>query len=226
VSDTYEWAFLREWKAISDEAQAMMKENEEKHGVALPFAIGDYSLEKMREREQERAERILRAALHEFAHSSAMPAKAFHRLTGLTGRIYGPMCLYMLDHNNALAPEAYADVVSYTWGLAEFPGLAMSRPDWRRLWAKSGFVIDGKPADRPAEPMLLWRGATRGHKGGMAWTDDRKRAEWFVQARFRKGHLWEALVPPERLLAFIHNEGRGESEWIVDTRGVTILQVE
>lgn len=215
-----ECAFDREWEAITAEYRERAAETKERLGVAVAYPEDGF--EQAAARESARADRLMMAAAREFANREEMRASEFERLVGMTGRVYGPRVLHLLDQFAALRPKAYARVVPYAWSLAEFPGLTMPRADWRALWKKAGFVIDGKSAQRPAEPIRLWRGATRAHKGGMAWTEDRAGAQWFVDHRHRQGFLWTAVVPPQNLLVRIHETGRHESEWIVDTRGVEI----
>jgi hypothetical protein len=192
---------------------------------ANPGAHIGQTLVEMKEGEQRRADRLIRAAMREFGGNDPdlrMDADTFGTLVAYTGRIYGPQSLYRLDHYNAIQPKAYAEIVSQVWSMAEFPSHSMSRADWRRMWRKAGFTMDGTPADRPTEPVRVWRAATPRFKGSFAWTDDKERALWFLRHRRAGGRLYTALVPPGRLLARIHESGRRESEWIVDTRGVAI----
>lgn len=190
-----------------------------------PTAHVGQTLEEMKQGEMARADRLVRAAAIEFAGNDPdlrMDADTFGTLLAYLGRVYGPHALYRLDRLDAIQPDAYAESVSRVWSLAEYPGHALYRQDWRRLWRKAGFTMDGVPAERPTGPVRVWRAATPRHKGSFAWTDDRERALWFLRHRREGGRLYTALVPPERLLARIHESGRRESEWIVDTRGVTI----
>jgi len=189
-------------------------------------AVQDWmSLEAMRDRDSAKADALIQVAVDDFAGSHAMTASNVHHLVGYTGRVYGPRALYVLDLFGAISPDAYAEVVPHVWGIAEFPGAALARADWRRLFGKAGFTVEGVPADRPTEPVRLWRGAWRRDKGGLSWTTTRSRAEWFVKARSGDQRLWTTLAPPGALLCYQHEAGRGEDEWIVDTRGLTIEEV-
>jgi hypothetical protein len=194
--------------------------------LAKEFPNGFGGLDETKERESEHATRLISAVVDEFSGKESFPFGEFVHLTTLTGRIYGPRAAYILDRMRCLVPEDYAELVSYTWSIAEFPGLSLSKRHWLGLWRKAGFTMDGKPAERPTEPMLLWRAAHPTYKRGFAWTDSRKVAEWFLQARYGRNHrLYEVVAPPDRLLAYIHDSGRGESEWIIDARALPLIEV-
>ena len=63
----------------------------------------------------------------------------------------------------------------------------------------------------------------------MAWTDDRATAEWFARAGIRgreASQVWTADVAPDRLLAWIHEGGRRESEYVINTRGLRVVPFE
>jgi hypothetical protein len=219
-TDEQQHGFEIEFQKIADEHNALSAANA--HGLAYP---GE-TLQEMGQRASDRADRLINAALTEFARTRSMSADTMLDLLGYVGRVYGPRALFMCDYFKALAPDAYAEAVPTVWSLAEYPGRAMSRQDWRKLWAKAGFTVDHVPADRPTNAVRVWRSSWAKDKGNMSWTDDRERAEWFLKTRFGKMRLYTVLAPPANLLARIHEAGRGESEWIVDTRGLKIEIVE
>lgn len=192
------------------------------------FPNGFGGLEEGKQREAEHANTLIGAAVAEFMGSKAMTEKMVSRMLVYAGRIYGPRIMFGLDHYDCVEPEAYAELVPYVWGLAEYPGLSLNKTDWMRLWRKAGYTDDGRPAERPQGTLRLWRAAHPRYKRGFAWTSERKVAEWFLQSRYDpKGvhRLYEAVVPCERLLARIHEEGRGEHEYIVDMRAIPITVV-
>lgn len=113
----------------------------------------------------------------------------------------------------------YAGAAWFRWGDCH-----LGREEWRELFEFAGYCEDDEPADRPAEPLTLWRGATPEHRANWSWTDSRDAAlmfasGWMVQEEL--GLLWRAAVEPDRLLAKM-TAARGFSEYVVDTDGLTI----
>lgn len=106
------------------------------------------------------------------------------------------------------------------------PGASRNRADWLRHFREVGYQENGMPALPPAAPLVLWRGATPEHRGGMSWTSSRDAAlqfasGWMVQREI--GLVWRAVVTPDRLLARIDNrEKRPCTEYVVDTDGLAI----
>jgi hypothetical protein len=138
--------------------------------------------------------------------------RVVHRL----GRVWGPYVLDVLNTARALTPEV-ARLAGPIWGMAEYPegSGGMPRATWFQVFALAGYTIDGEPAERPGGPVKLFRGAPRSRRFRMAWTDDLATAERFAHGGLRgrePGRLWAADVAPDRLLARIHEDGRGESE--------------
>ena len=142
------------------------------------------------------------------------------------GRNYYPALLCDLWGEGLLEPAVAAVVVPSAWSAVEWPNRAMTKDVWSLLFALAGYTVDGVPAERPEATMRLWRGALPGHRSGWSWTDDQQLAQWFA-ARIHnggQGRVWTAEVEPERLLARLGEVvGRpGESEYVVDARGLTI----
>lgn len=181
---------------------------------------------EQKERESDHCDALIKAAIQEFSQSEGMTFDIVSRMTTYAGRIYGPRILWYMDHFKCIDAGAYPRLVSYVWGLAEFPGLSLSKSQWMRLWRRAGFTIDGVPAERPTEPITLYRGSRASHKRGFAWTDDIKVGRWFVTSRYGNNHLYKVVCPPDRLLARIHEEGRGESEWIIDAKALPIVELD
>lgn len=137
--------------------------------------------------------------------------------------ILWPKLLYLAHCHDVLKnDDEYREALADTWTAAEWPEQYMDTDLWVDYFTDAGFITDeGQPAERPDQPMVLWRGATVDRKFGMAWTDQPHTANWFAK-RFA-GSLGEkdqpvkvfrCVVPPDVLLA--HFEGRGEHEWVVD----------
>jgi hypothetical protein len=103
------------------------------------------------------------------------------------------------------------------WSGAEWPLACLCADDWREMWHEVGFVSDtGKRP--PAEPLVVYRGATPDSARGWSWTADLQKARWFAgrQVLFqRDGRVYVTAVDPSAVLALIDG-GRGEAEVVVD----------
>jgi hypothetical protein len=161
-----------------------------------------------------------------------------------TGHVGDPMHAFWdlkwLSHNRDLAHFAatiiLADVLDeedarafalMAWTSPEWPEANLGGDLWRLLWQQVGYVSDGDP--RPTGPVTLYRGAVPARKRGMAWTADLTRARWFAHRfprseHFKQGRVYTASVAPERIYA--RYTGRGEDEWVIDTRGLGIRTLE
>jgi hypothetical protein len=115
--------------------------------------------------------------------------------------------------------------------MAEYPegSGGMSRVTWLQVFALAGYTVDGEPAERPGGPLTLYRGAPPSRRLRMAWTDHRATAERFAHGGLRGrelGRVWTAEVAPDRLLARMHEGGRGESEYVVNTLSPRVVADE
>lgn len=123
----------------------------------------------------------------------------------------------------------YAAAVANAWHLAEAPETEYGIDFWASHFSWAGFRHDGEQADRPDSPLTLYRGAASGRERRMSWTDDLDTARWFA-ARVvddgGSGLVIRARVQPWRLLAYIHESGRNESEWVIDPRRLRLELVE
>ncbi len=142
------------------------------------------------------------------------------------GRNYYPALVCDLWGEGLLEPAVAAVVVPSAWSDVEFPNRTLDDDVWSLLFALAGYTVDGVPAERPEATMRLWRGALPGHRSGWSWTDDRSVAQWFAERVHNggQGRVWTAEVEPPRMLARMgEGVGRpGESEYVVDARGLTI----
>ncbi len=114
----------------------------------------------------------------------------------------------------------YAGTAWRAWGSHEH----LSPDEWRDLFDWSGYREDDCQAERPKEPLALWRGATPEHRANWSWTDLRDTAIHYTSGRLVQkeiGLVWRAVVEPERLLAKISGD-RKWNEYVVDTDGLTI----
>lgn len=118
-----------------------------------------------------------------------------------------------------------AEYASAAWDYVGGCTRYLGRAAWRDLFQRAGYREDDRPAERPTEPMLLWRGAPSEHRARWSWTPNRDLAIGFVvNAPFHEemGDLWCAMVEPWRLLAKITN-GDDYVEYVVDTEGLRIV---
>lgn len=166
------------------------------------------------------------------AHFQATGAPSWDALEGAmigVGRNAAPLLLWLLSQYGLITPVVAAPAVTDAWTMVEFPQSALRQADWRGLFELAGYTDDGLPADRPTEPLRLYRGATRSLRRRWSWTDDIERARWFT-ARFaayygEPGRVWTATVEPWRLFARIHEAGRSEGEYVLDTEGLKIVEL-
>lgn len=144
--------------------------------------------------------------------------------SGRLGRNLYPALVVDLYAGGLLVPDVAQRVVPAAWSAVEFPSRACDDELWRALFDLAGYVEDGTPGQRPATPLTLWRGALADHRNGWSWTDDRAMAKWFADRPHNdgKGVVWTAEIEPARLLARITQERVGESEYVVDARGLHV----
>lgn len=141
------------------------------------------------------------------------------------GRNSSPALVADLHNEIGLEPEVAAAVVPGAWCAAEFPLRQLDTETWLYLFEVAGYTDDGKPAQRPQQVPTLYRGAHPSHRAGWSWTEDRELAQWFADRPFTRGEgvvYAAANVAPSRLLARITQQRRGESEFVVNTRGLTV----
>ncbi len=91
------------------------------------------------------------------------------------------------------------------------------------MFELSGYTVDGVPAHRPEESMVLYRGSVPELRKNWSWTDSRAVAEKYADGEHYSrplGRVWTATVEPWRLMA--SNRDRAEREYVVDTDGLAI----
>jgi hypothetical protein len=147
----------------------------------------------------------------------------FQTICSRAGRIHGPALLRLATGLRVITDATLTEVIGEIWSVAEFPEQSLGRRDWCRLFRAAGLTVDGRAADLPAEPVRLWRGCMPGRHRGMSWTSDRAVAERFAEGnllgRFA-GQVYGVLAPPHAVLCV--DNGRGEAERVLDTRGLRI----
>lgn len=144
------------------------------------------------------------------------------------GRNHGPELLWCLHLERLLDPDVAAAHVGEVWCMAEYPDVYLDHDAWRLLFEMAGYTRDGVRVDRPAEPLTLYRGSVRQRRADWSWTDRLEVAERFAAGGIGgrpAGVVWRAVVEPWRLFARIDDEdGRNESEYVVDTQGLVIVE--
>lgn len=149
----------------------------------------------------------------------------FERLLGFAGMRNGPALLFDAYAGRHIDSATITAVIGPVWSTAEYPDQNIDRDGWRILFRRAGFTIDGKPADRPEEPLELWRGSVPERRRDWSWSTDRTVAEGYANgtsARRPQGRLYRVVAPPEALLCA--NAERGEAEYVIDTRGLRITE--
>ncbi len=143
-------------------------------------------------------------------------------------RNYGPTLLVDLMAECLLTAEAATQCVPSAWCGCEWPNRTLDDDLWRRLFDLAGYTVEGVPAERPMGALRLYRGALPAHRRGWSWTDDRELAQWFGDRPHNggSGMVWTASVAPGRLLARISREREGESEHVVDARGLRVVAAQ
>lgn len=128
-----------------------------------------------------------------------------------------------------LTPKAAASVVPSAWISAEHPMRNLYAEAWIELFNLAGYTRDGVPAERPTEPLTLYRGAVPEHREGWSWTADLDLARWFAD-RFsdigRPGRVYIAQADLYALLAHLTGDSdfgrQGESEFVVNPADLNI----
>lgn len=136
---------------------------------------------------------------------------------GWAGRIAGPYLLWDAWDGGVADGATVAAHIGQVWSRAEFPDAALGHDRWRQLFEAAGFSRDGVPADRPAEPLELWRGAVPERRTDWSWSTDRETAGRYAAGTFGRppGRLYRLVAPPGALLCAY--DGRQEYEYVVNT---------
>lgn len=142
---------------------------------------------------------------------------------GRVGRVPAVGLLIDLHVAGLLTAEAAAASVGSAWSGSEDSDRHLFHDEWRPLFELVGYAEDGRPAERPAQPLALWRGSVPERRTEWSWTDDREVAVGYAGGeRFRRplGMVWRATVEPWRLLA----RNTKQCEYLVDTEGLLIAK--
>ncbi|OKI14243.1 hypothetical protein [Streptomyces sp. CB03911] len=158
----------------------------------------------------------------DFAAINHTTIDQFNHWLSKVGRVHGPALLFDAWYGQTINRETLTATIGDIWSAAEYPDRCLDHDTWRDLFNEAGYTVDGHAADRPTEPVELWRGTVPERRTDWSWTTDRATAERFAAGvRGRKpGQLYRTVAPPEALLCA--NNGRSEAEYVVDTDGLEI----
>jgi hypothetical protein len=135
------------------------------------------------------------------------------------GRNNAPALLFDLYYSKSLDLAWHPGFVADAWSSAEYPERCLEPDIWATLFRTAGYGHDGQLATPPTEPITVYRGCTPDGREGMGWTSDLAMARRFAHGQLRGrplGHVYAFDAPPDALLAYIHETGRQESEYVID----------
>lgn len=136
------------------------------------------------------------------------------------GRNHAPELLWDLHQQGQLDLHDHPGAVVDAWTSHDWPTRVISPDEWVEFFEEAGYTHNGKPTPRPVEPVTVYRGCSHDARHGMSWTTDLGLAKRFASGEMwaysMKGNIYIATVEPLHLLAYIHEEGRGEAEYVVD----------
>jgi hypothetical protein len=149
---------------------------------------------------------------------SDLDAETFNEACADLGRNEGPALLFDLHYQGIIDVGEHPAVVASVWTMAEFPAHNLDPDSWVELFGEAGYTHDGEPAPRPSKPVTAYRGCSDDRRFGMSWSIDLDRARWFADRDLGKGkgHVYVLSAPPESMLAFVHEFGRSEAEYVID----------
>lgn len=103
------------------------------------------------------------------------------------GRNEGLALLHDLHSGGSFSITDNPGVVADVWSMAEFPVNLMSAEIWVELFGEAGYTEHKQPAQRPAHPVTVYRGAPPERRHGISWTTDMDRARWFAERDLGRG---------------------------------------
>lgn len=123
-------------------------------------------------------------------------------------------------------------MLAFTWEyLQAAPEDRIGADAWRELFGVVGFThcdhVDfGRPAERPTEPVTLYRGAIPERASGWMWTDDLDEARCYATRNgMYRGDVWTTTAPPDHLMATLDLPGNAR-QYVIDPRGLSIAHLE
>lgn len=164
-------------------------------------------------------------ALLELSESVEMSTERFLDLVDRAGREAGPALLDSAFDDDLLDDRTLAAVIGDVWSGASRPEDQLPWATWTAMFTRVGYIEDGRPVDRPTGDLVLYRAASDKHRFRHSWTDRLEVAEQFLTFGDRprwSPSVWTATVPSSQLLARITHIRRGESEYVLETKGLRI----
>jgi hypothetical protein len=162
------------------------------------------------------------------------PLQSWDQLSHSRGRLELADLLFENYWYGTLDPADFSEALLDAWVGADHPESVINIKTWIELFLIVGYRVDGVPAERPAEPIVLYRGSTAQLRRRASWTADLGQAKTFAEnTAFHTGlptAVYRARFKPERLVAELTSQrgegsGPGELEFIVDTRGARITEL-
>lgn len=154
-----------------------------------------------------------------YGFDGQIDAETFSAAKVSVGRNNGPALLFDLYYGRSLDLEAHPSVVADAWSASEYPERSMERCLWVKFFRSAGYTHDGQLVGPPTEPITVYRGCTPEGRKGMSWTSDLAIARRFAHGQLRGrplGHVYALDITPDKLLGYIHETGRNESEYVID----------
>ncbi|MEU5417858.1 hypothetical protein [Streptomyces sp. NPDC020667] len=135
-------------------------------------------------------------------HGEVLGADRLAELLLQAGRLNGPALLFDAWFGQVIDVGTLVAQVGRVWSMAEYPDAALDREVWRRLFATAGFTVDGRPAERPARLIELWRGSVPERRADWSWSACRAVAEGYATGsgarRPATGRLTASSLRPAR----------------------------
>jgi hypothetical protein len=147
----------------------------------------------------------------------ALAARDFAEAAGTYPHGARLAALVRFNVRHRLSDDEWRAALRATWTIEHAPGMSLPRRQLIAMFRRVGYFAD---APAPSASVPLYRGAPVAFRRGLAWTGERRVADFF--AHRTGGLVWAARVPPRRILArFAHD--RAEDEYVVDPSGLTII---
>lgn len=155
-----------------------------------------------------------------YCYDGELTGEQFHTASCDLGRNEGPRLLYDMWTAGNLNISRYPAVVTGTWSMYDWPTRVLDEDTWVEMFDEAGYTHDGEPAEPPAKPVTVYRGCSTDARFGMSWTTDVELARRFASGTMYAypipGQVYVFTAPPVSLLAFIHESGRRESEYVIE----------
>lgn len=143
------------------------------------------------------------------------------------GRVNGPEVLFDAWFAGEITRDTLTASIGDVWSAAEYPQNALPAIAWLAMFEVTGYTVDGRPTELPSDPIRLYRGSPYFRRRRWAWTADVEVAQRFASGEYyyrEPGQVFVVDAPPKSLLC--QDNGRNESEFVVNTKGLRIKALE